>query len=92
MWKYYTRRIFIARNNIRLLNVNGFMRNIALELWTLSQGATEFLEKLFLSSRKKKKKDKKKKNGEGKNIWVVFKLAINTIRMINSVIFKDIFY
>ena len=37
-----------------------------------------------------KKKDKKKKNGEGKNIWVVFKLAINTIRMINSVIFKDI--
>ena len=39
-----------------------------------------------------KKKDKKKKNGEGKNIWVVFKLAINTIRMINSVIFKDIFY
>ena len=39
-----------------------------------------------------KKKDKKKKNGEGKNIWVVFKLAINTIRMINSIIFKDIFY
>ena len=38
------------------------------------QGATKFLEKLFLSSRKKKKKDKKKKNGEGKNIWVVFKL------------------
>ena len=36
------------------------------------------------------KKDKKKKNGEGKNIWAVFKLAINTIRMINSVIFKDI--
>ena len=39
-----------------------------------------------------KKKDKKKKNGESKNIWEVFKLAINTIRMINSVIFKDIFY
>ena len=37
-----------------------------------------------------KKKDKKKKNGEGKNIWAVFKLAINTIRMINSVISKDI--
>ena len=55
------------------------------------QGATKFLEKLFLSSCKKKK-DKKKKNGEGKNIWVVFKLAINTIRMINSIIFKDIFY
>ena len=36
------------------------------------------------------KKDKKKKNGEGKNIWAVFKLAINTIRMVNSVIFKDI--
>ena len=60
MWKYYTCRIFKAWNNIRLLNVNGFMRNIALELWTLSQGATEFLEKLFLSSRKKKRIRKRK--------------------------------
>ena len=54
------------------------------------QGAPKFLEKLFLSSRKKKRIRKRKT--EKVKIRVVFKLAINTIRMINSVIFKDIFY
>ena len=100
LFKYY-----LKSNPCRgILQISVFFNVTGLHLWWYNysvldinypqEGLNTIREYTYKRPRQKlikKEIKQRKKTGRGKNMWVVFRLIINAIRII-SIIFKDIVY